>query len=392
MFSMLRVTVVALVALIALFAAGCGTLKAAAKAEPGQAPSTSKADLDPLGAANTSLKGDAVDSGPSGYNVKDLKVPGAQYGLKSEAEKAEKAPGKKGKKGKGQGNPTKMAIPFSDAIADQMEGLPWGMTDKSVIAFFEHQVRAAYADQLKQAGGLVEEDRIRGDMLRDIAKLKKSYVEFKGQRTGFEGSLIENEFSHNNNESMLMWDGGKYVEYMFFFDGRFWKRLRAFRKDQINNLDFDAYVGTLTNRFGQGKEIMSADGQFVTFKWKDKNTYMNAEDRSGFYGVYCLVFSARVAEDNLQKLRPNQGRTEGRPKENVSTMVESVTGGDASDHNDSVIDSYTGSATPAPAGSPVKGSGSAPADKKGKGKKAQESKPEESKDKAESAPNIDDIF
>lgn len=391
MVSMFRVTLVLLGAFIAIWATGCGAAKAAANSEPGQAKGV-QADLDPLGASGQSLKEDTGDVSALKYDIKDIEVPGAKWGLKKEAA-AKAANVKKGKKGKkvSEADPATQPVPFSDAIAEQMEGLPWGMTYSSVIARFESQVRAAYSEQLKNSGGLVEEDRIRGNMLRDIAKLKKSYVEFKGQRTGFEGSLIENEFTHNNNESMVMWDAGKYVEYMFFFEGRFWKRLRAFRKDQINNLDFDAYVGTLQNRFGQGKEIMSADGQFVTFKWKNKDTYMTAEDRSGFYGVYCLVFSARLTEDNLAKLRTNADRNDGSTKENVSSMVETVTSGESSDHHDAVIDSYTGSAQGQPTTPPKAGPASGTGGSK-KGKAKPEEKPVEDKNEAESAPNIDDLF
>jgi hypothetical protein len=392
MFSTLRLIVV-FGALVALFATGCAAAKAAAKAEPGQAGRTSQASIDPLGASGTNLREDAEDSGPMRYDPSDTKIPGAEYGLKTDAELAQEVvkTGKKGKgkgKGKAKGSPANRPIPFSESISEQMEGLPWGMTHGSVMAFFDKQVRAAYAEELKNSGGLVEEDRIRGNMLRDLAKLKNSYLEFKGQRTGFEGSLIENEFTHNNNESMFMWDAGKYVEYMFFFEGRFWKRLRAFRKDQINNLDFDAYVGTLENRFGAGKEIMSPDGQFVTYKWKNKDTYMTAEDRSSFYGVYCLVFSARATEDNLAKLRVNEGRLEGRPKENVSSMVEAITKGDDEDGDSSVIDSYTGGGPLA--APPDKGASGAPP-QKGPSKK-QESKPAQNDKKADTAPNLDDLF
>ena len=72
-------------------------------------------------------------------------------------------------------------------------------------------------------------------------------------------------------------------------------------------------------------------------------TVRTAWDRSSFFGVYCLVFTARVTSDNLAKLRQNEGRADGSVADDVSSMVNSATSGDLSDRNTSVIDAYTGS-------------------------------------------------
>ena len=71
--------------------------------------------------------------------------------------------------------------------------------------------------------------------------------------------------------------------------------------------------------------------------------YMFAKDKSGFYGVYCLYFTAKATQDNLAKLRTSTGRHDGSVDKDVSSMVTSVTSGELSDHHSSVIDSYAGS-------------------------------------------------
>lgn len=285
----------------------------------------------------------AADDGEK-IDPKDLRVPGAEYGMKKNG--AEEAPCPQGKKGKKcrQNRQNSGRIPFSQEIAAQMEGLPWGMHYKAVIAHFEKAVRDSYKELLSKAKGAVEEDRVRSQMLREIAKIKNSYVVFDGRRTGFEGAMIEAEFTHNNNESMFSWDAGKFVEYMFFFEGRFWKRVRTFRKDSFKvDITFDDYVQTLINRFGPGLELFGQQGELKEIKWQDKTTYMSARDQSGFYGVFVLVFAARVTEDNLAKIRTNQGGKNSQPGVNTSALVESALTGEESDHNHSVIDSYTGS-------------------------------------------------
>jgi hypothetical protein len=327
------------------FMVGCGgavesksSMQTAATSSPFGEPGDSS-DL------KADSEGDYDDSGGESYDSNDLRVPGSQYGTAGKG-KGSDASGKKCPKGK-KGNKCRKEmtkkIPFSEEIAKQMEGIPWGMTDRAVMAAFEKKIRESYKEPLKSAGGAIEEDNIRNKMMQEIKKLKKSYVKFDGKRTGFEGVMIEDEFTHNNGESMLMWDAGKFVEYLFFFDGRFWKRLRSFRKDTLEGeVTFETYVQTLTNRFGEGKEIRNEAGELTEIMWQNDDTYMAARDKSGFYGVYCLVFMAKAAQDNLARLRTNQDRRGGGVDDEVSGVVSSVTSGDLSDQHTSVIDGYTG--------------------------------------------------
>lgn len=368
--------------------AGCGGAASLTDTSPPkEAPP--QGNIDPLGADNADLKAEKTTI-TAVYEPNDVSVPGAEYGLKPQAEVEQK----QGKKGRGKKAMKSQGIPNTDAIKEQMEGLPWGLKYTSVLAYFEQQIRKTYEPDLKSATGAIEEDRIRSRMLRDIERLRESYIEFKGQRTGFEGSLIESEFTHNNGESMLMYDAGKYVEYMFFFEGRFWKRIRAFRKDELQGLDFESYVSTLINRFGEGREVYNDKGEFAEIKWKDKSSYMSAEDRSSFYGVYVLIFTARLTQDNLAKLRKNADREGGGPSEKVSGMVTAATGGEASDSHTSVIDSYTGrSSSPAPAAeSSVSADDSSSGAKKAKPKPKKKAAEEPSTTEESGKDIIDDLF
>lgn len=330
---------------LALFTLGCGGASQASSqtyaAQKAPTPFGSAGDISELRASDDLAEGD------SGAQVKidpkDLQIPGAKYGKKRPP--VEKGNCPKGKKGKKCRKALKKGsrIPVSAEIADQMKGLPWGMHVRAVAAQFESTIRRSYKETLAAAKGAIEEDRARSKMMREIDDLKKSYVKFDGQRTGFEGTMIENEFTHNNNESLFYWDAGKYVEYMFFFNERFWKRVRTFRRDSFKaDISFDDYVATLTNRFGRGLEMFGESGELIEIKWQNNDTYMSARDQSGFYGVFVLVFAARVTEDNLAKLRPNKGRRSHVPGSQTNSLVEAVTSGDAADHNSSVIDSYTG--------------------------------------------------
>jgi Fe-S cluster biosynthesis and repair protein YggX len=183
-------------------------------------------------------------------------------------------------------------------------------------------------------------------MMREISRLKKSYTKVDGKRTGFEGDVIGREFTHNNNESMIKWDAGKYVEYMFFINNRFWKRLRTFRKDSFaEDITFDDFVSTLVGRFGDGKEMFNDRDQLAEMKWQNKDTLAVAEDRSDMFGVYSLSFIAKVTNSHLSRLRTHKAKDGDAEKGAVSPIVSTVTSGDVTDRHSNVVDDYTGGDT-----------------------------------------------
>lgn len=283
----------------------------------------------------------------------ELIIPGSGMGKVSKANKKAKA-----KKTATQKALNPSQIPYGHNIDEQMEGLKWGMSVKKVISQFENKVRATFDEELKLAtGDALQEDQIRTRMIREINKVHKSHVKFEGQRTGFESHMISGEFTHNNNESMIVWDAGKYVEYLFFIDNRFWKRIRAFRKDSFSSeITFDDFVSTVENKVGStGQAVLNKKNKTDRVEWRDNDTFLAALDRADFFGAYGLRFSAVVTQTNIAKLRKNKDRNKGQVSNEVSDMVNAVTSaqGSLTDHNTSVIDSYTGSK---PAGSSDNGS------------------------------------
>ncbi len=386
-----------IVILAALFiSVGCGGGKAKVEFSSGDG---AKKDSKPFDAPNIGGGGGGGMSSALTTSDEALIIPGAQYG-EAPPVKQSKKKGKKKKGKKGGGAPS---IPYTEGIADQMEGLMWGMTHRKVVSIFEFRVKETYSEELSAASGdALAEDAIRTKMIRELSKLHRSFVEFKGQRTGFESHMISDEFTHNNNESMLVWDAGKYVEYLFFIDGRFWKRLRAFRKDSFQaDISFMDFLGSLEGRFGvEGQESFDDQGNLDKVAWRDEDTYADAIDRSAFFGAYGLRFSAAITATYMDKLRTSKGRDTGTVGDDISSMVDSVTSGgeELTDHQSSVIDGYTGDKHAGPGASKVDTTHSVTG--KYKKKKTSEEKEEEKKKDKEPTPekdegskdDIDDLF
>jgi hypothetical protein len=385
-----------LVALFATLAIGCGGKKAATAkittdAEPGQTNSK------PFEAPQIGPEASGSSSGMTQLSAADeqIVIPGAEFGSAPAVIPPPSA--KKGKKGAAPELPAGY-IPFSEGIGDQMEGLQWGMSAKKVMSLFEQRIRDSFAEELKTvAGDALAEDGVRTKLLREVAKVRKSYVEFTGQATGFESHMIAEEFTHNNDESMFVWDAGKYVEYLFFIKGRFWKRLRAFRKDSFkSDITFMDFLATIEGRFGlQGRESFDAKGNLDKVSWRNDDTYADVLDRSFFFGAYGLRFTCAVTATYIAKLRVNADRDKGIVTDKVSDVVDKVTsssGEPLKDSGASVIDNYTG--TKVEDDAPTSATSDSKKKKKGGEEKAPKEDPAPTPPKTEEkkSDGVDDLF
>jgi hypothetical protein len=110
---------------LCLIVSGCG----GASSNSENAANQDKGFVDPFG-GDADLRAGGGEEPEVDIDPEDLEVPGAEYGTKKQKGKRAKANCPKGKKGKKCRAAAKKAsgpIPFSEAIADQMKGIPWGM-------------------------------------------------------------------------------------------------------------------------------------------------------------------------------------------------------------------------------------------------------------------------
>lgn len=262
--------------------------------------------------------------------------------------------------------PAKQAqnVGFSAEISKTLGDLHWGMNPNEVKGYFEKALREKYRPQIAKAPGAIEEDRLRTKLNNEIDKLRRSYVRFTGQNTGWEVSFVGDEFTHNNGEALLVVNDDHTQTFYFFIGDRLWKRYVAFNADQFAGLSFADFKQRIEARYGPAQVMTTTNeetGQTRTtgIRWHDDTTYMRAVDNTQFYGVFCLVFEEKATSDNIAGLRRNPSR---RP-ERRNAMIDAVTSGGVSNSNADVVDRLTGrrigsdSTVPPGGARPAQGSG-----------------------------------
>jgi hypothetical protein len=243
----------------------------------------------------------------------------------------------------------KAAPTASASELDKLKGdYKWGMTPDEVVGKVQERLRATYDEKLKKsAQDPTRHDRIRKEMIAESDKLKGKVIKFDGQTTGYDVSIIDQEFVQNSGESMLTAKEDTATRYFFFKNERLYKMFIALDKEILQGKSFRDFGKLMQARFGKAKEVTveekSKAGVQVKldhFVWGSKSgDKLRLVDRSEFYDVYCLVIYDGNVEKEQEAIRLSR-RT--GPKQDA--LVEAVTAKTANDldPNVNVLDEITG--------------------------------------------------
>ena len=175
------------------------------------------------------------------------------------------------------------------ALAELLGAFKLGMSKDEVIGVLTKQLDDLYAEKITATNDINTQDKLRAEKKDRIAEVTKTYVEFNGQKTGWDVSVIDDQFARNTNESMLVyWEnsGGKNQRrFFFFYEGKLWKMFLGLDSKQIaeEQRNFDVFRKSMEGRFGPGG--VDAMGE----QWTTPDLAVWAVDRLRFYDAFCLV-------------------------------------------------------------------------------------------------------
>ena len=112
------------------------------------------------------------------------------------------------------------------ALAEKFGGFKFGMTKDEVLGVLQKQIDEQYEDKIKATTDIALQDRLRKEKKTEVARVASTYIEFDSKTSPWDVSIIDGEFAHNTNESMMeRWEneGGKNQRrFFFFYDNKLW--------------------------------------------------------------------------------------------------------------------------------------------------------------------------
>jgi hypothetical protein len=239
------------------------------------------------------------------------------------------------------------------ALGQLLAGFKFGMSKDEVVTALTKSVKERFDEKVKATTDIGVQDRLRREMNAEVSRVSQSYITFEGKKTGWDVSIIEDEFAHGTGEAMLEhWenqDGKNQRRFFFFYDGKLWKMfvqldVSILPEDKKN---FETFESVMTGKYGPG----DIDPGKITWRTSDFN--VRAIDRLKDYGALAISIENPKVEKDVLALRESKAP----PKHETASVIKSVIDPDKKDHPDvksnndavdAVIKAQGGGTTPPP--------------------------------------------
>jgi len=236
-----------------------------------------------------------------------------QPAKKTPAKVAPKAPPKKAA-------PTVVTAEKKKALAELMAGFKFGQTKDEVLSVLTKDIEAKYDAQIKGTTDVAQQDRLRKLRKDELATVKNTYVDFKGTKSGWDVSIVEDEFRHNTNESMLeRWEKSGNTNqrrFFFFYEGKLWKMFLSLDVSILpeDKKNMETFKAIMFGKYGAG----DIDGGTIT--WHTDEFDARAIDKLKAYDTLGLAIEDNKVKKDLLALREQKAP----PKKETPSIIKSM--------------------------------------------------------------------
>ncbi len=216
------------------------------------------------------------------------------------------------------------------ALAEKFGGFKFGMTKDEVLGVLQKQIDERYEDKIKATTDIAVQDRYRKDKKTELGRVAQSYISFDAKTSPWDVSIVEGEFQHNTNESMMeRWEneGGKNQRrFFFFYDQKLWKMYLSLDVSMIpeEKRNFETFKGVMEGQYGKGAVAGS------TISWRAGEFDVRAVDRLKDYGALGLAVEDPSVRTSVMAMR-EQHKV---PDHVNNSIINSVIDKDNKDHPD----------------------------------------------------------
>jgi hypothetical protein len=209
----------------------------------------------------------------------------------------------------------------SNTIAKALGNLRWGMSEREVTSALKGKT--------------------------DVKALERSRIEFDGDRSRFDNTMIGEEYTHGNDETALTFKDKDSENYLFFIGGELWKWVKVYPASAFGT----KFTTSVKKKFGKGYEkegeVNPGSGAVYSYiELNDRNTRLRAVDKSESHRAYVLMFESLDTARSIASLRGNTIRR-GTPAKKAAAVAKRPSA-DEEDEGDSRSASRTSNAPSAP--------------------------------------------
>lgn len=237
----------------------------------------------------------------------------------------------------------------AEALGQLMGPFNFGMSKEKVLKVLSQQLDERFEDKIKETSDVYAQDALRRQKKAEVEKVKSSYIEFEGKKSGWDVSIIDDQFGHKTDESMLVYwennaNGNDQRRFFFFHMGHLYKMYIALNSSMlpVEQRNFDFFKTLMIKRYGAGKLITQTkrSGAIVpvAVDWAARKHHVQAIDKVSFYGSFCLMIADPGVEATVAEARDS-----AKEAKQGNAVIDSMLEGDDSappslDNNKAALD------------------------------------------------------
>jgi hypothetical protein len=185
----------------------------------------------------------------------------------------------------------------------------WGLKPRKVVRLLIANFRKSYIKRIRKARSTPrKQNRLRKELREKIAKVKRGDYKFSHAPCGWNVSIVDDQFKHGNQESMIAIVEKEQQRFFFFHNGKLYKQFIAFyaHHKSYQGLTFAQFLRKLAKTFGAGRSVFRKDHVGRSYlhhvEWIGaKKVRMWAVDKFKAYGKFCVVLFHQVMKNKVTK-------------------------------------------------------------------------------------------
>ena len=187
--------------------------------------------------------------------------------------------------------------------------LPFGAGVERLTKWIGKRLDRTWGPRIVKAVDDHERAELRAAQDKELADVTGNEVVFDGRRTGWESSIIADEFAAGTSESAYVWRDGELAHFFFMHEGKLWKYARRLEDGAgpfaARLADYEAKLGAPVT---VDKESDGEGGHRpVCATWRGASYDIKAFSRRMLYGGDLFIIQDRAAAATIATLRAKQG-------------------------------------------------------------------------------------
>jgi len=233
------------------------------------------------------------------------------------------------------------------------DGLTFGKDVEALTAYMRQHVDRRYRPQILATPDVRQRDELQARAGKQVEAFSLSHVEFRGQPTGWDVSVLSGEFRHNARQELRRHADGEVQSYFLLSEGALWKLVR---QSPASERTFDELIAQLRGAYGAPKSIETRteyrDGAAVELPervtWEDGTLVVQAVDMGTLYAAHLVKWALGSVEQQVAAMGRDATGVDIKDRFRTEDVLRDVTTPSDKSVDDIVDRLLQGSTPPAP--------------------------------------------